>query len=677
MSQKKWCSTAVAVSGQLEFSYDLAFDRNLGLVTDWEQIALRAKRVAIAGLGGVGGVHLLTLARLGIGCFTIADFDKFDLVNFNRQVGAMMSTIGRDKAAVLEEMALQINPELRIRRFGEGVTDETVDDFLRDADLFVDGLDFFALPIRRHVFARCADLGIPAVTAAPIGMGTAFIAFDPKGMSFEQYFRFDGQPEPEQHLRFLLGLTPRGFHRHYIVDPTRIDLARRRGPSTVVAAQLCAGVVGAAAVKLLLKRGTVMPAPCNHQYDAYVGRHAVSRLRFGNAGPLQQLKLAVGRRLYRGLQPASAPAEPSATPRTTIEEILNLARWAPAGDNAQPWTFQIVDDETALVHIRHDPANVYEYRHGEPTWLSAGMLLETMRIAATVWQRGMLCEPGSPEAPASMTARFPLTEGLAVDPLASFVSLRSVDRCAYSRRPLSAAEKTTLETCLGGRLRIDWHEGLRSRWRMARLSALATAIRLRCPEAFAIHRRLIDWDNAQSPAGIPARALGLSRSTLRLMGWGMRRWQRTRWINRFGGALAAAGQMDYLPGVFSAAYFVLRRPPPSTGKAASVAELLEMGRAIQSFWLTATRLGLAMQPALATLAFAHYGTNRMTFSSEPGLSGRAERLARDFGVTLEVDPNEVIFLGRIGEPNQRLPTHRSVRLPLADLMTSGPPPSEA
>jgi hypothetical protein len=46
-------------------------------------------------------------------------------------------------------------------------------------------------------------------------------------------------------------------------------------------------------------------------------------------------------------------------------------------------------------------------------------------------------------------------------------------------------------------------------------------------------------------------------------------------------------------------------------------------------------------------------------------------------VTLKVDPNEVVFLGRIGVPNLRLPTHRSVRLPLADLMTSGPPLSEA
>ena len=56
-----------------EFAYDLAFDRNIGWLTDWEQLALRQKHVAIAGMGGVGGGHLLTLVRLGIGRFTIAD----------------------------------------------------------------------------------------------------------------------------------------------------------------------------------------------------------------------------------------------------------------------------------------------------------------------------------------------------------------------------------------------------------------------------------------------------------------------------------------------------------------------------------------------------------------------------------------------------------------------------
>src|SRR5581483_3773284 len=115
------------------FSYDEAFSRNLGWFADYEQQALRTKTVAIAGMGGVGGVHLLTLARLGVANFKIADLDVFETANFNRQVGATVSTLGRSKVEVLAEMARDINPEATITTFSEGVTDANLDDFLAGA----------------------------------------------------------------------------------------------------------------------------------------------------------------------------------------------------------------------------------------------------------------------------------------------------------------------------------------------------------------------------------------------------------------------------------------------------------------------------------------------------------------------------------------------------------------
>ena len=278
-----------------EFNYNAAFERNLGWLTEAEQLALRGKRVAIAGMGGVGGVHLITLARLGIGAFHIADFDEFSLANFNRQIGANMQTIDRPKAKVLEEMALAINPELRITRFDEGVNADNMESFLKDVDLFVDGFDFFVLDIRRLVFARCYELGIPAVTAAPVGMGTSLLAFTQDGMSFEQYFRMEGRPELEQYLRFLMGLVPKALHRPYLVDPTRLNLAAKTAPSTGAACQLAAGVTAIAAVKLLLRRGEVKPAPWSHHYDAFRGILATTKLPSGLNGPLQRLKLRLAR----------------------------------------------------------------------------------------------------------------------------------------------------------------------------------------------------------------------------------------------------------------------------------------------------------------------------------------------------------------------------------------------
>ena len=277
------------------FSYDEAFSRNIGWVTEAEQAKLRNSRVAIGGMGGVGGVHLLTLARLGIGRFTIADFDTFDIVNFNRQVGATVSTLERPKCEVLSEMVLDINPEIDLRSFPGGIQTETVDSFLDGADVYVDGLDFFAFDARRMTFAACERRGIPVVTAAPLGMGTAVLVFGPGGMSFEDYFGFEGCDEMEMAIRFLVGLSPAMLQRGYVADMSRINLAKHLGPSSIAACQLCAGVAAIETLKLVLGRGGVRLAPKGSQFDGYRMRYAKTWRPWGHKNPLQRLMIALVR----------------------------------------------------------------------------------------------------------------------------------------------------------------------------------------------------------------------------------------------------------------------------------------------------------------------------------------------------------------------------------------------
>lgn len=104
----------------MTFCYETAFGRNLGWLTVQEQLGLREKRVAIAGLGGVGGVVLDTLTRLGVGSFSLADVDHFELANFNRQAGASLSTRGLSKVDVAQRRTRDINPEVDLRLFPEG-----------------------------------------------------------------------------------------------------------------------------------------------------------------------------------------------------------------------------------------------------------------------------------------------------------------------------------------------------------------------------------------------------------------------------------------------------------------------------------------------------------------------------------------------------------------------------
>ena len=273
------------------FDYDSAFSRNIGWVTQTEQATLKKSRIAIAGLGGVGGAHLLTLARLGISHFNISDFDEFDLHNLNRQAGAFIPFMGQPKIDTLARMALDINPETDLRQFPQGIKPENVDEFLRDVDVYVDGLDFFVLPARRMVFAKCRENGIPALTAAPLGMGVAFLYFSPTAMSFEDYFKVEGHESQEQYARFIAGLSPSMVQRDYLVAPEAVNFQEKRGPSIIMACDLCAGVMGTSVLKLLLRRGTIRAAPWGMHFDAYHQKLKLTWRPFGNSNPLQQLLL--------------------------------------------------------------------------------------------------------------------------------------------------------------------------------------------------------------------------------------------------------------------------------------------------------------------------------------------------------------------------------------------------
>jgi hypothetical protein len=89
------------------------------------------------------------------------------------------------------------------------------------------------------------------------------------------------------------------LHRGYLVDASRVNLAARRGPSTVMACQLCAGVAATEVLKIVLGRGPVLAAPRGLHFDAYTNRMKTTWRPGGNANPLQKLMLAIARRKYR------------------------------------------------------------------------------------------------------------------------------------------------------------------------------------------------------------------------------------------------------------------------------------------------------------------------------------------------------------------------------------------
>lgn len=653
------------------FDYGEAFSRNLGWVTGTEQQILRSKRIAIAGMGGVGGAHLLTLTRLGIGAFHLADFDRFEIQNFNRQAGAAVSTLDRPKVEVMADMAADINPEMKLRTFPDGVSPGNLDEFLEDVDLYVDSLDFFALDVRNRVFDACREKGIPAVTAAPLGMGAALLLFMPGGMSYEQYFRMRGRSEDEQALRFMLGLAPARLQMSYLADPTRVDFNARRGPSTPMACDLCAGFAGTYALKVLLNRGPLVVAPRGIHFDAYRNRLRTTWRPGGNNNPLQRLGLVVARRVVMARESAqgSVQEEDRAERQRPIERILDLGRWAPSGDNEQPWRFEIVDDYRAVVHA-HDTRDwcVYDL-DGSSSQLAVGALLETIEIAAAGegLRASFSRRSDTPGGAVSIDVQLQVAEAVRPAPLLPFIPLRTTQRSRLTTRALSVAQKRALEEAAGEGFRVIWLEGAKTRWRVARLLFGSAHIRLTTPEAFEVHRRNIEWGTHFSEDRLPEHALGVDWLTRRIMRWALQSWGRVRVLNRFfAGTWLPRLQMDLLTGLFCGAHFVIVSDPPLEG----VDDYIEGGRAMQRFWLEATRQNMQFQPEMTPLIFSRYVAEGRDFTVVPGERRRAESVARELAGLLgggDCVANGV-FMGRLGFGPA--PRSRSIRLPLDKLVAA-------
>ncbi len=270
--------------------YAQATRRNLGIVNEHEQQTLRRARVAIPGLGGAGGIYLTTLVRMGIGHFHIADLDTFNIVNVNRQAGAMHSTVGRAKTEVMAALARDIHPGVEIKTFDQGIAPNNIDEFLRDVDVVVDALDVFAMSARLLLYRSARRLGKPVLFAAPLGLSATMGVFMPGGMSFEDYFDIhEGLTPFETLIAFIVGLAPAGTHWKYM-DTTRMQADEHAGPSSAAALSLMAGMMGTEVLVVLLNRRAPLAVPAYSQFDPYLGVYRRGRLRWGNRGPLQRLK---------------------------------------------------------------------------------------------------------------------------------------------------------------------------------------------------------------------------------------------------------------------------------------------------------------------------------------------------------------------------------------------------
>jgi len=139
----------------------LRIDRLIG---QEKRESLADKRVCIVGLGAVGGYALESLARSGIGSFTLVDFDMVNTTNINRQLLALDSTVGQSKVELARRRVLDINPACQVTALNTFAHDDTMEEiFAPKPDILVDAIDSMAPKLSLLEYAW--KQGIPVVSS--------------------------------------------------------------------------------------------------------------------------------------------------------------------------------------------------------------------------------------------------------------------------------------------------------------------------------------------------------------------------------------------------------------------------------------------------------------------------------------------------------------------------------
>ncbi|MDG7041754.1 MAG: ThiF family adenylyltransferase [Nitrososphaerota archaeon] len=260
-----------ASTGEMDDLYKSIFSSNLVFFSEPEQERLRGSTIAIAGMGGVGGLLAERLIRLGIGQLKILDPENFEQSNLNRQFGSSMLNLGQNKAEAVFRQTKDINPLARIQYSKSSLkTKDEADLFVTGCDLVIDEMDFGSF--RESIFLQRASRqkGIYYMFAVDIGFGATVVIFDPNGLTLEEY---DKLP-PDINLQDIQGLQV-PLERICPVMPSyaapasdeankilcEVLAGDRPAPTNSIGVGLASILAAIEAVNILLKKRDIVSAP--------------------------------------------------------------------------------------------------------------------------------------------------------------------------------------------------------------------------------------------------------------------------------------------------------------------------------------------------------------------------------------------------------------------------------
>jgi molybdopterin/thiamine biosynthesis adenylyltransferase/nitroreductase len=597
--------------------YSEAFSRNLGLCSPDELEVLRNTTVAIPGQGGVGGSHLITLTRMGIGGFNIADDDDFSIANYNRQHGAMQSTLGKNKAHTMEAMAKDINPHLRFKTWNKKIDTSNVKDFLNGCQVVVDSLDAYAIEARITLFQAAREMNIPVISAGPLGFSYSMIIFSPEGPSLEKYLNIKPSDSFKTKFhKFIIGLAPSPSFLKYM-DTSYVNTEKQYGPSSMIGINLCSAVAACNCLKIILKRGKVHYAPHYHYFDPYLETYKIGYMPWGNKNPTQRLKVAyLNNKLSKQLPQAPAKAQemitsndpklPTGENNSIYHEIIRSGIQAPSGENTQPWKFKIEQNCIEIYIDKKADQSVFNVNQ-LASLISCGAAIENMIITAnhfgqTANIRAVNELSGSDSTQLAATIELnPQEHQLSAqtssdrnkEDLFSYIPKRHTNRTLFDRKPIPQHDLNALQTSIHdlsktSLLMITDRKQLSD---IADLIYQADTIRAENKQAHEFFIDKIRFTSQEAEAnktGFPIKNLEAGLMGELLLSH-TRKWERMNFYNKLGlGKMIAKVSQQ---GIIQSSAVGLVKTSGS-----SLEDIINGGRAMQRIWLKATSLGIDFQP---------------------------------------------------------------------------------
>ena len=207
---------------------------------------LRQSKVAVFGIGGVGGYAVEALGRAGIGSLDLIDKDVVDETNLNRQIIALHSTIGKDKVEVMASRLKDINPDIVVNTHKVFYLPENADDFdLTQYDYIIDAID--NVTAKLELASRAAAAGTPLIASMGTGNKT-----DAGGFRVMDITETSGCPVAKVMRKELKN---RDIH-HIKVDYSADAPLKNRPPGSIAFVPPVAGLMMAGeVVRELLKKG--------------------------------------------------------------------------------------------------------------------------------------------------------------------------------------------------------------------------------------------------------------------------------------------------------------------------------------------------------------------------------------------------------------------------------------